>query len=387
MEAQPPQVHQSFDGRLLSIGLALLGAALPLSLIATEAITFALWAILLLHLVKGNSLRLTVWDLPFFFFFLLRLISGIFGSHPETAQKGLTNLLFSLAYVITAWHLQGADKSVWRNFIRGLVIGTAISSLVAFSQLAGGAERGTGMTGGWTVFGSLTGTALVMGIYQAIRGGLFPRKYQDVASLTLVAAGLAVSICRAEWVAAFLVLLPAAILFHPRFSAVLMAGTIITFLAVTPLRERLLTLTDPLANLSGREVIWQPSIELIREKPILGHGLNSFHAIFPAELRPMLTDAGAGDWHNVYLQVAAESGLLGLAAFLWMLATGLFLGYKGIQEAKTPPEQGIAWGLFAALAFFCIAGGTGVFLVRIPVVVLVFLILGALSNRATRSVA
>ncbi len=380
MDDLPATKPEPLASGIFSVGLWLLGLAIPLSLVGAEALTLGLLLLFLLRLVKRHRFQLSSRDLPFIAFLLIRLISALFNFHSEYTEKGLTYLFFCVAYIITAWNPESSNPKVWRNFVRGLVIGATIASLAGLYQVAGGAHRGIGLVGGWTVFGSLTGAALVLGIYQAIRGGLFPKKYQDVALLTLVAAGLAASICRAEWVAAFLVLLPAAILFYPRTSAVLGAGIVIVFLAVTPLRERLLTLADPLSNLSGREIIWAPAGELISEKPILGHGLNSFHAVFPVELRPLMTDPGAGDWHNVYLQVAIESGLLGLAAFLWMMGTGLFLAFRRLRLAKTPIEQGAAWGLFLALAFFCIAGGLGAFLVRIPVVVLVFLILGVVRH-------
>jgi len=383
MDDQPATEWRPFAAGVFSIGLALLGLALPLSLVAAEIITAGLLAIFLLRLVKGQKFQLSRRDLPVIAFLLIRLNAGIFSPHTELAGKGLTYLFFCSAYAITAWNPEGRDLKTWRNFIRGLVIGGAVSSIASFYQVVEGAQRGIGLSGGWTVFGSLTGAALVLGVYQSINGGLFAKKYQDIALLTLNAAGLAVSICRAEWMVAFLVLLPAGVLFYPRTSAALTGGILALFLAITPLRERLLTIADPASNLSGREVIWAPSIKLIARKPILGHGLNSFHAIFPERLRPHMTDPGAGDWHNVYLQTAIESGLLGLAAFLWLLGMGLSLAYRRIRLAKTPPEQGIAWGLFSALAFFFIAGGLGAFLVRIPVVVLVFLMLGMISRFLT----
>ncbi len=380
MNEQSEATQKPFASEIFGIGLAALGVSLPLSLVAAEFITGGLLIITILRLIKGQKLQVSRWDLPVIAFLAIRLVTGILGQHDELIGKGLTYLLFALTYFITAWNPEGSDLKVWRNFVRGLVFGGAVASVFGLYQFVSGAVRVEGFHGGWTVFGSLTGAALILGLYMAAKGGLFFRKSLDVLLLTLCAAGLAVSVCRAEWAAAFIVLLPAGILFYPKYSVFLLTGILILILAVTPLRSRFLTLLDPVSNLSGREIIWQPSIDLIAERPILGHGLNSFHAIFPDELRSSLTDPGAGDWHNVYLQVAVESGLLGLAAFLWMLGTFLYLAFQRIRRAKTDHELGIAWGLFALVAFFCIAGGFGVFLVRIPVIVLVFLVLGGIRN-------
>jgi len=374
--------EKPFATGAFSAGLVLLGLALPLSLVAVEAICGLLLVIILLRLFRRQRIPISYWDLPFLLFILIRLASLIFSPHPDMIGKGLTYLAFCPAYILAAWNTQGDLKQVWPRLIRGLVIGGAIASVVGLIQVASGAERATGIYGGWTVFGSLMGAALILGVYQAAGGSLFRRRLWDCLMLGLIAAGLAASICRAEWVAAVLVLLPAAVLYYPRSSAVLGVGILILFLVIAPLRSRLATLANPAANLSGREVLWQPVPDLLAQRPILGHGLNSFHAIFPEALRPQMTDSGAGDWHNVYFQVAIESGLLGLAAFLALLGTGLFAALRGIRRATAPADRAAAWGTFCALAFFCIAGALGTFLVRISVVVLVFLLLGYAVRKA-----
>ncbi|TKJ38360.1 hypothetical protein CEE37_12635 [candidate division LCP-89 bacterium B3_LCP] len=375
IRGEAPPVSGLFAG-----GIVLLGFALSLTLVAVEILTVFLVLLLLFRLFHGHKPQITRWDLPFITFILIRLLSSIFGDHAELAAKGFSNLFFAAAYFITAWSLQENRHVGWRNFIRALVIGTAIASVVGLIQVLGGEHRAVGLYGGYTVFGSLTGASLILGIFLSINNNLFKRKLIDIPLLTLCATGLAASICRAEWIAAILVLLPAGIMFRPKISALVFVFIAVLFLAITPLRDRLFTMADPVSNLSGREVLWQPALELITEKPVLGHGLNSFQAIFPDELRPYMTDPGAGDWHNLYLQVAVESGLLGLVAFLWMLGIGLYICHNRIRLAKTPEERGLAWGLFGALAFFCIAGGMGVFLVRIPITVLVFLVLGGITS-------
>ncbi len=377
-----PDTGKPFAAGAFSVGLVLLGLALPLSLVAVEVICGLLLGIILLRFILGQKIPISYWDLPFLLFIFLRLASAIFSPHPDKIGKGLTYLAFCLAYALTALNAQPDLKQVLPRMIRGLVIGGAMASIVGLIQVTGGAERATGIYGGWTVFGSMMGAALVIGLYQAAAGSLFKRRIWDCAFLGLLIAGLAASICRAEWVAAILALLPAAILYYPRYSAVLGAGILVLFLAIAPLRSRLATLTNPAANLSGREILWQPVSDLLAQRPILGHGLNSFQAIFPEALRPWMTDPGAGDWHNVYFQVAIESGFLGLAAFFALLGTGLYAAVLGIRRANDPSNRATAWGTFCALAFFCIAGALGTFLVRISVIVLVFLLLGYAMHAA-----
>lgn len=67
-----------------------------------------------------------------------------------------------------------------------------------------------------------------------------------------------------------------------------------------------------------RIVMWQAAVGMIKDRPVFGHGVNTFMANYlrywvGGERQPRYA-------HNCYLQVAAETGLVGLAAFLTWLA-------------------------------------------------------------------
>lgn len=92
------------------------------------------------------------------------------------------------------------------------------------------------------------------------------------------------------------------------------------------------TLAAPalLASLSWvrRLELSRMAVEMTRDYPLLGVGLNNFTVMmskygwvsgFPRFLQPV---------HNIYLLVAAETGLFGLAAFALLLATGYWLLVK-----------------------------------------------------------
>jgi O-antigen ligase len=381
MESNSPESRKPFGATSFNWGLALLGFSLPLSLAASEAIASLLLAIFLVRLIQEQKIPFSLRDLPIFAFILIRLSRALLSPHPELIGKGLTYLAFFVAYVFTAWSPEGRKIVNWRNFVRGLVLGGVIDSVAGLYQVADGAFRGIGLSGGWTVFGNMTGAALILGVYFALHGGLFPRRYQDVLAITLNAAGLAASVCRAEWVAAVLVLLPAAFMINRRVSLILGGSILALFLMITPLRQRLLTIADPVKNLSGRDFIWKAAVKPLHDHPLIGNGLNSFHAVFPRGMRPWLIDTGPGDWHNLYLQVTLENGLIGLAILLWMMGSALYLAIKRIRIATSDLEKGTAWGLFCVLGFFLIAGGLSVFLVRIGVVILVCMILGMINRR------
>ena len=97
---------------------------------------------------------------------------------------------------------------------------------------------------------------------------------------------------------------------------------------------------------SGRYGFWKKAISIIRSSPVWGTGLNTYTRIIKR-------DPNRETWwyaHNCYLQLAAETGLAGLACFLWML---FILFRQGLNYCKKIKEswplsflQGGVAGLF-----------------------------------------
>ncbi len=70
---------------------------------------------------------------------------------------------------------------------------------------------------------------------------------------------------------------------------------------------------------SGRKNYWRRAVEIIHMSPVFGTGLNTYAKILKKKY-----SQNSGAWyyaHNCYLQLAAETGFVGLAVFLWFLYT------------------------------------------------------------------
>ena len=103
-----------------------------------------------------------------------------------------------------------------------------------------------------------------------------------------------------------------------------------------------------------RWVMWQAAIGMVKDRPVLGHGLNTFMANYltywvGGERQPRYA-------HNCYLQVAAETGLIGLAAFLWLLSSLFACLIRGVRRADGP-RQLLLLGLCAGLVAFAVQAG------------------------------
>ena len=100
--------------------------------------------------------------------------------------------------------------------------------------------------------------------------------------------------------------------------------------------------------------MWQAAVGMIKDRPVLGHGVNTFMANYlhywvGGEKQPRYA-------HNCYLQVAAETGLVGLASFLALLGL-LFAQLLRTVRHLQSNEQLMLVGLIGGLVAFVIQAG------------------------------
>ena len=103
-----------------------------------------------------------------------------------------------------------------------------------------------------------------------------------------------------------------------------------------------------------RWFMWQAAIRMITDRPILGHGLNTLMANYlrywvGGERQPRYA-------HNCYLQVTAETGLIGLVSFVGLLSCLLA---RLMARRRQVPSQEQRWllGLSAGLIAFLVQAG------------------------------
>ncbi|MGO9449532.1 MAG: O-antigen ligase family protein [Candidatus Binataceae bacterium] len=135
------------------------------------------------------------------------------------------------------------------------------------------------------------------------------------------------------------------------------------------------------ASVAARFMVWRDSLGIIRDFPIFGVGLGGWPVIFPRYQ--------SGPWfplvyrqaHNDYVQLIAETGLLGLALVIWILVPvckRLWVARRGLA-----PED---WPLFAALVSALPAMAVHEFFdfcFHIPANAILFTLLVALAVRAS----
>jgi len=111
-------------------------------------------------------------------------------------------------------------------------------------------------------------------------------------------------------------------------------------------------------SLVSRGPMWKSCILMIHDRPVLGWGYG--RRIFKLTYEDPETDyaiAGAvprADVHNVYLQEALETGIVGLVVFVYVMVSMLRHAWRNARGSR------IVWHRLLALGFFC--GMVGVLL-------------------------
>ncbi|HXL72645.1 MAG TPA: O-antigen ligase family protein, partial [bacterium] len=140
----------------------------------------------------------------------------------------------------------------------------------------------------------------------------------------------------------------------------LSAGIIGLFLAIfgwsfiQRLFNSLLHISQSLAV--SRLSIWGPAVVMIKAHPFFGVGLDTFKIAFPYysgiqfnQIDGLFTSSRMA--HNELLQIAATSGLLGLTAYLLVVGSFAFLGWKTCQKSASHERLVLTAILSAGLAY------------------------------------
>jgi len=124
--------------------------------------------------------------------------------------------------------------------------------------------------------------------------------------------------------------------------------------------------------------MWTSAWRMFLDRPFIGQGLNTFMANFPRFRIPQ--DEAIGLWyaHNCFLQIAAEIGIFGLAAFLWMIVRMFVTSVRSWILIKDEFLKYLYLGLFCSIAGFLMHSAVETSLFSLRLAVLFYFSLGLL---------
>lgn len=110
-------------------------------------------------------------------------------------------------------------------------------------------------------------------------------------------------------------------------------------------------------SLTTRIAAWRIVSEIIRINPVLGLGPANYYWYTP--LFPILGYSVRFSSHNNYVDIVAQTGLLGLSFFLWFVFTVAVVGFKLVKSLPAGFERAYVIGVLGGLTGTLAAGMFG----------------------------
>jgi O-antigen ligase len=271
--------------------------------------------------------------------------------------KGLMPLLVGLAALHARERARGERVLAAWLVASGLVAAIGIGLWVAHG--ASFASRARGLSGHYMTFAGqlLLEVPVALGVALLSTRPRWRWGAGAVAAVGFVA--LAVTFTRSAWIGLLVaggVLVGAIVPLGP--FALLALAVATYFFAPGAWRARLHSMFDPNHPWNRERVhMWDAGMRMFRDHPWTGVGLQDLHALYDRYRSPDAVEH-AGHLHNVFVQIAATMGIVGLAAFTWLFGSLVRAAAAGLRPLLRTrgTAAGLKLGVVAALAGFLVAG-------------------------------
>ena len=275
---------------------------------------------------------------------------AFFASDPVLARTELRRVFLG-AGLFVALALSGWPRAWTPRLLAAWTAAAALLSVYGLLQLSGGAgrlavpqmDRVMATFGNPIFFSAYLLPSLFVAI-AVLASTLGAKRAAAGAAAALIAAALCATQTRSAWIGAgagtaFLVVVAV-----PGRRKWIAFGGLVAAAAVFAVVSREVWLRD-----QGHALIWRDTIKMALKHPFFGAGLGGFHIHFPMHAGDdLVAKWPKGQFivnyaHNEYLQVAAETGFAGLAAFL-------AIPFMALAAAHRIFHAGDRGGLFFAAA-------------------------------------
>jgi O-antigen ligase len=144
-----------------------------------------------------------------------------------------------------------------------------------------------------------------------------------------------------------------------------------------------LTEIDDFTTVS-RLAIWGGAFTVFVHSPVLGTGFGNLRTLMGGLLS--LPDGWTGDAHNLYLELLAETGIVGFAAFAFLIGVAMRRAMRQYRRSQDEFGKIIGFAVFAAIISVLVHGIVDYLFHTTPqVTALLFLLLGLLGAQGEDS--
>jgi O-antigen ligase len=326
---------------------------------ASIIVAFISWS---LALVLGfrPGYRKGMLDLAFLLLLASQVISSVFSTDASQSFSNLRDLFFICIVYLFATATRTKER--FKEFVYLFILSATLMSIFGLLQSVMGAHRITATQATPLTFSGILTIAFCVGLSFAAFGASRRERFYLVPQVVLIFAALVFSYSRSSWLAVFAGILFLGIVRSKRLVPGLVAFTIIAFfVAPGSVRSRAVSIFDPHEPSNYmRLMLLRYSPEVIRDHPVTGVGLVDLLPVYDRYVYPHvpdnLKDIRLGHFHNNLVQVAVQTGILGLTIFLFLVFNIVRSEWGGYRAAGDRFLKSISLGNLAAFVGFFVNG-------------------------------
>ncbi len=376
----------------------LLGAALVFSVGWAGGSILILLVVAIGELIAGEPLwRSTSIDRSLAGLIVIAFLSALWSDSRHSTLVVAVLFAVPALVVIRAVVLSALrDPRFATRFLVAWAIGGIVAGLYGMARVGPSLDaRATTPSLGFNGLGTTLAIAVVLLLSLSLDGPRRRRLLYVMAS-AIVAVGLVLTWSRGAWLGAILGLGTLLVVTSNRRLWVgILAAAAVLAVATPVLAPRWQHQSSRLRNVAvtedpfSRIAVWKVSLRIIADHPVLGTGLGRFMSAYIRYTGGNPSDA-LPTAHEIFLNFAVETGLLGLAALLYFLGTGTRTMVRWYK--RSPPGSwqramsATALAAFVALMGHQLVDGT-VMGVHIAFGLYALLALGAAAGRRSREAA
>jgi len=316
-------------------------------------------------------------------FGVVRILSIIFSQYPaDSIRSFYKDALFYFGFFSFSYYLKVLEKNKIKQIAYIFIISSAVIALIGLVlfnlKLV---ERAQSFSSGYATFSSYLLAAL--GLFIALPFN-DKNKYNWLwwtLGISLVLSGIITSMGRTNIAIAILLFVIGLSFKKIKLKAAVLIIIFTAVLSLVSFQNNKIEVTQRVEHptvLSDRNILLKGAFDLALDHPVLGFGPRTFHKIFPYVNE--LSDKGIGSWHNDFIQVYFESGILGLIAFLSIIFAFIFYCIKYLRnKVNNNGFNEIVFGIFLGFIGLVLSALTAGF-IDSPVLSIVFAFLISLLS-------
>jgi putative inorganic carbon (hco3(-)) transporter len=358
----------------LALGLAVLAFAYPfdlttqlgpLKLTTSAALMGILVALWLATVVTGErpfwvGTRL---DRPVFLFAAATALSLLgFGGYMQDQLVGLAKAAGGFLMFGIATQSLKDRRDIW--LVLGAVVATGIIQatsltvqVITGNQVISEETRATGIVVDANLFAGYLVLVMPLAITAGFAVGSHVAAFATGLAITAFSVATIATLSRSGWLGALASVVVLTVLLPGRrrqliaivgaVSAVLLIGGV-----AGPIANRLAPhATGPLEMFASRWNVWAAAVAVFVRHPVFGVGVANFQNYY-LDYDPQ--DPGLNHAHNLFLNTAAERGIVGLATFAYLLVVLFKTLQRSLHAVQLPPQLLLIVGLIAAFAGYLV---------------------------------